>query len=114
MGERTRAVEDLAVTEPRLPDADFWRGKRVLLTGHTGFKGAWTALWLHQMGAEVHGLALPPDTQPSLYDAADVKIACASSIMCDIRDSAKIADAIARIDPEIVLHLAAQALVSRL
>ena len=51
---------------------DFWRGKRVFLTGHTGFKGSWMALWLQRLGAEVTGYALPPPTQPSLFEEAEV------------------------------------------
>ena len=55
------------------PSASFWLGKRVFLTGHTGFKGGWLALWLKRLGADVTGFALPPDTNPSLFDLADIK-----------------------------------------
>jgi CDP-glucose 4,6-dehydratase len=82
------------------------------LTGHTGFKGAWAALWLNRLGADVHGVSLPPDTEPALFSAASVAQICASTF-CDIRDASTIAAEIKRIDPEIVLHLAAQALVVR-
>ena len=94
------------------PDPAFWRNKRVLLTGHTGFKGGWVALWLHEMGAEVHGLALAPDTDPSLHALANVDTAVAGAIG-DIRDRATLEATIARARPQIVLHLAAQPLVRR-
>ena len=66
---------------------DFWRGKRVFLTGHTGFKGGWLALWLQRLGAQVTALALPPSTEPSLFAAAKIAQACDSSFI-DIRDAA--------------------------
>lgn len=92
------------------PDTSFWRGKRVLLTGHTGFKGAWLALWLQRMGAHVTGLALPPCTTPSLYDLAQVGQGMQSHV-CDVRDAAAVAAVVQAAQPEVVLHLAAQALV---
>jgi CDP-glucose 4,6-dehydratase len=94
------------------PDVAFWQSKRVLLTGHTGFKGAWLALWLQRLGATVRGFALPPDTAPSLCDAANVEHAC-DSVRGDIRNSAGLRDALVQFAPDIVLHLAAQALVRR-
>lgn len=94
-----------------LPDPEFWRGRRVLVTGHTGFKGGWAALWLREMGAEVTGFALPPETEPSLF--AMLGAATGSSILGDLRDPAAVADAVTRAAPEIVLHMAAQALVRR-
>jgi CDP-glucose 4,6-dehydratase len=90
-----------------------WRGRRVLLTGHTGFKGAWLALWLRELGAEVHGFSLPPPSDPSLYDVAGVGDVMASNTIGDVRDEAAVRDAFARAQPEIVLHLAAQAIVRR-
>jgi len=93
-----------------LPDPAFWRGKRVLLTGHTGFKGAWMALWLGRMGAEVTGFARAPDTDPSLFALAGVE-ADLVSIIGDLRDLAAVEAAVAKADPEIVLHLAAQPIV---
>ena len=92
----------------RLPDPAFWRDRRVFLTGHTGFKGAWLGLWLHRLGARVHGFALPPESS-SL--AADLGTAHLVSTHGDIRDPAALAAAVAAADPEIVLHLAAQSLV---
>jgi len=93
-------------------DAKYWRGRRVLLTGHTGFKGAWAALWLHQMGAEVTGLALAPETEPSLFALARVATLMDSHIV-DLRDRAAVKALVTHIDPEIVLHMAAQPLVRR-
>lgn len=89
---------------------EFWRGKRVFLTGHTGFKGSWLAMWLQQMGAQVVGYALPPPTNPSLFKVAGVGDGM-HSIVADIRDLPTLTAAIADHRPEIVFHLAAQALV---
>ena len=93
-----------------LPEAEFWRGKRVLLTGHTGFKGGWLALWLQQLGAVISGIALPPATRPDLFGLAGVA-ASMHSEFCDIRDAAALAARVRRARPEIVFHLAAQPLV---
>ena len=90
--------------------ASFWRDKRVLLTGHTGFKGSWLTLWLHRLGAEVTGISLPPTTAPNLYSEANIGALC-QSYFCDIRDAAALADLVRTARPEIVFHLAAQALV---
>lgn len=92
------------------PLCNFWRGKRVLLTGHTGFKGAWLVLWLHRLGADVTGISLEPNTDPNLYDLANIQNSCASHF-CDIRDPKKLAMLIKQAQPEIVFHLAAQPLV---
>jgi CDP-glucose 4,6-dehydratase len=89
----------------------FWRGKRVFLTGHTGFKGGWLALWLSEMGAEVHGYALAPSTDPSFHTVAGLASRLASSTFADIRDAASLSEALSSAEPEIVLHLAAQPLV---
>lgn len=89
----------------------FWRGKRVFLTGHTGFKGSWLALWLQQLGAQVTGYALPPTTTPSLFELAGVA-KYMHSILEDIRNPAALQQALETARPEIILHLAAQALVS--
>jgi len=95
-----------------LPDAAFWAGRRVFVTGHTGFKGSWLTLWLEHMGAVVTGYALAPDTTPSLY--ADVhRQPGHHHHVADIRDGAALAAAVARAQPEVVLHLAAQPLVRR-
>ncbi|TAN71703.1 MAG: CDP-glucose 4,6-dehydratase [Gallionella sp.] len=89
----------------------FWRGKRVFLTGHTGFKGGWLSLWLQAMGAEVHGYALNPPTEPNLFTVAAVSKGMASSEIADIRDADKLRHAMQAAHPEIVFHLAAQPLV---
>lgn len=94
----------------QLPTASFWRGKRVLLTGHTGFKGAWLAQWLSLMGADVTALALDPNTEPNLFTSAKVGDHLTSHI-ADLRDAQKIAAIVQQAQPDIVLHLAAQALV---
>jgi CDP-glucose 4,6-dehydratase len=88
----------------------FWKDKRVLLTGHTGFKGSWLSLWLQSMGAQLVGYALAPPTQPSLFEVAQVGQGM-SSILGDIRDLPQLQAALAEHRPEIVLHMAAQALV---
>jgi len=93
-----------------LPQAAFWQGKRVLLTGHTGFKGGWLALWLQRLGAQVTGIALAPATAPNLFDAARVADGMTSHL-CDIRDAQTLAALVQAAAPQIVLHLAAQALV---
>jgi CDP-glucose 4,6-dehydratase len=91
--------------------SDFWRGKRVFLTGHTGFKGGWLSLWLQAMGAEVHGYALNPSTEINLFAVAEVVKGMASSRIADIRDADAMRQAMKAACPEIVFHLAAQALV---
>ena len=95
-----------------LPDAKFWRGRRVLLTGHTGFKGSWAALWLEQLGAEVTGLALAPDTDPCMFEMTQAADGM-ESMIGDLRDRTFVESAVARAKPQIVLHLAAQPIVRR-
>ena len=91
-------------------NAAFWQGKRVLLTGHTGFKGSWLSLWLQSMGAQVVGYALAPPTNPSLFEVADIAKGM-TSIIGDIRDLAHLKAEFAEHQPEIVIHMAAQPLV---
>jgi CDP-glucose 4,6-dehydratase len=93
-------------------DPDFWMGRRVLVTGHTGFKGAWLALWLQSLGAEVSGIARGVPTQPSLYELAGVG-AHMRELDADVRDAGGVRDALRQARPEVVLHLAAQPLVRR-
>ena len=88
----------------------FWANKRVFLTGHTGFKGGWAALWLQKMGARVTGFALAPPTEPALFDVARVGDGM-TSIIGDIRDARALEAALVAADPEIVIHMAAQPLV---
>ena len=88
----------------------FWKGKRVLLTGHTGFKGSWLSLWLQSMGAHLVGYAKAPPTTPSLFDIAQVGQGMAS-ILGDIRDLPQLQAVLAEHRPEIVMHMAAQPLV---
>lgn len=92
-------------------NTDFWHGKRVFLTGHTGFKGGWLSLWLQSMGAEVHGYALNPPTETNLFAVAEVGKGMASSIIGDIRKANLLNQAMQLANPEIVFHLAAQPLV---
>lgn len=91
-------------------NADFWSGKNVFVTGHTGFKGSWLCLWLQQLGANVTGYALQPPTDPSLFDIAQVGQGM-HSIIGDIRDAAALAEAMQAAAPDIVIHMAAQPLV---
>ena len=85
--------------------------RSVLVTGHTGFKGGWLSLWLHQLGAEVHGSALDPPTTPSFFEAANVASSLASDTRADLADLARLKDAMAAARPVVVFHLAAQPLV---
>jgi len=93
-------------------DPGFWHGRRVLLTGHTGFKGAWLALWLQSLGARVSGFSRDVPTQPSLYEIARVAEGM-ESVVGDVRDHDAIASAVADAEPEVVIHMAAQSLVRR-
>lgn len=90
----------------------FWSGKKVFLTGHTGFKGSWLSLWLQQLGAELTGYALLPPTNPSLFNVAHVGKGM-TSIIGDIRDGAMLTNAMRQAAPDIVIHMAAQPLVRR-
>lgn len=92
------------------PSPNFWSGKRVVLTGHTGFKGAWLAIWLERLGADVMGISLPPRTTPNLFKLAGID-RIKKSVFVDIRNVEEIAEHIQAEKPEIVFHLAAQAIV---
>lgn len=89
----------------------FWTGKRVFLTGHTGFKGGWLALWLRHLGAEVHGYSMNPPTAPSLFETAQVAKTLESDTRGDIRDYPAFEGALKKANPEVIFHLAAQPLV---
>ena len=104
MANRQSAVEGLAV------NPSFWSGKKVFVTGHTGFKGSWLCLWLKELGAEVTGYALQPPTTPSLFEEADVARDM-RSIIADIRDGERLTTEMRAAAPEIVIHMAAQPLV---
>ncbi len=91
-------------------DLNFWKGKKVFLTGHTGFKGSWLTLWLQQLGAEVFGYSLEPQTKPSLFIAANVSEFCKNKF-ADIRDFNILNSTMLVAAPEIVIHMAAQPLV---
>jgi len=91
---------------------NFWNGRRVFLTGHTGFKGSWLSLWLNALGADVTGYSLEPPTKPSLFEQAGVS-RVVKSICADIRDFPRLKSAIAESKPEVILHLAAQSVVRR-
>jgi CDP-glucose 4,6-dehydratase len=99
-------MENLVKIDPSL-----WRGKSVFLTGHTGFKGAWLALWLHRLGAVVHGYALNPPTEPSLFSQARLEPLLASDTRADLADLEKLKRAMSAARPAVILHLAAQPLV---
>ncbi|MHB1843348.1 MAG: CDP-glucose 4,6-dehydratase [Deltaproteobacteria bacterium] len=88
----------------------FWESRRVFLTGHTGFKGAWCALWLQRLGAEVLGYSLPPPTEPSLFELAKVG-AGMETVIGDIRERARLTETVRRFGPEVIIHFAAQPLV---
>ncbi|WP_336643841.1 CDP-glucose 4,6-dehydratase [Methylomonas sp. WH-1] len=99
-----------STVENMVEHSDFWRGKRVFITGHTGFKGGWLALYLHRLGAEIKGYALPAPTAPSLFQVADVA-SVLQHVEGDIRDLASVMAEMQSFQPEIVFHLAAQPLV---
>ncbi|MFM2355001.1 MAG: hypothetical protein RLZZ528_737, partial [Pseudomonadota bacterium] len=90
---------------------NFWKGRRVFLTGHTGFKGAWTAAWLSRMGAEVTGYSLASETEPNLFGL--LSLPGLRSVIADLNDRAALDRALAEARPQVILHLAAQALVRR-
>ncbi|GAV22603.1 CDP-glucose 4,6-dehydratase [Carboxydothermus pertinax] len=91
-------------------DKNFWRGKKVFITGHTGFKGSWLTIWLLKLGAEVTGYALKPPTDPAMFEICNLGTRC-NSILGDIRDYRFLNETIKEIEPEIIFHLAAQPIV---
>lgn len=91
-------------------DKAFWNGKKVFITGHTGFKGSWLCLWLHLLGAKTYGYALDPPTDPSMFALCDIS-RLVSSTIADVRDREKLTAAMRSAGPEIVIHMAAQPLV---
>ncbi|MCW8130866.1 MAG: CDP-glucose 4,6-dehydratase [Planctomycetota bacterium] len=109
MAARRGAVESLDLTLADLRAA--YAGRDVLLTGHSGFKGSWLALWLHRLGARVHGFGSPPPTAPSNYEASGVAGCLASCVEADLRDDAALRRAFEAARPAAVFHLAAQPIV---
>jgi CDP-glucose 4,6-dehydratase len=105
VGSRERALEVLEVTP------NFWNGKRVFVSGHTGFKGGWLSLWLQSLGAKVYGYALDAPTDPNLFGVARVAEGMAGNTIADIRDAGSFTAALQAARPEVVFHLAAQPLV---
>lgn len=103
------SLEDM-VTGKTTPNPKFWRNKRVLVTGHTGFKGGWLVQWLSLMGAKIYGLALEPAGKDHIFGLNRLHELCHHTI-ADLRDREAVQQAVTKADPEIVLHLAAQALV---
>jgi CDP-glucose 4,6-dehydratase len=100
-------MEALALTP------SFWRGRRVFITGHTGFKGSWLALWLDALGAQIHGYALAPSAGPSLFTQAGIADVLAGHTIADIRDAGLLRRVVRAAEPEVLLHLSAQPLVRR-
>lgn len=94
-------------------ETGFWRDRRVLLTGHTGFKGSWLSLWLQSIGASVYGLSCGVPTDPSLYEVARVRDGMEGEVTADVRDLDAVRDAVVGARPEVVIHMAAQPLVRR-
>jgi CDP-glucose 4,6-dehydratase len=108
------------MTQPSIPHNEFWKGRRVLLTGHTGFKGSWLTLWLLKMGAQVWGYALQPETSPSLFKQVDLdqaaiyaKCGLLNQHFGDLQDLQVLKGTVLKAQPEVVIHLAAQSLVRR-
>lgn len=91
---------------------DFWRGRKVFITGHTGFKGGWLSLWLQELGAEIMGYSLLPSTTPNLFEVASIGSGM-KTIIGDIRDVNSLREAVKSFKPEIIFHLAAQSLVMK-
>jgi CDP-glucose 4,6-dehydratase len=104
VGERRRALEDVVV------DPAFWQGRRVLVTGHTGFKGSWLSLWLAALGAQVTGFARSAPTSPSLFELAGIE-QDVESVLGDVSDPDAVARAVQAAKPDVLFHLAAQPLV---
>ena len=101
-------MEDLVMIH-----SSFWSGRRVLLTGHTGFKGSWLALWLLQMGADVCGMSLQPDTSPALFDQLGLLNNLYGHYLGNICDIKSLNSLVNDFQPQVVFHLAAQPLVRR-
>lgn len=104
----------MTAIQPKLaPDPAFWRRKRVLVTGHTGFKGGWATMWLSAMGAEISGFSRAPDQTPALFSIAGVDRLMSRSVIGDLAEPVALKRLISAAEPEIILHMAAQPLVRR-
>ena len=103
-------MEKVVKAERSQINATYWQGRRVLVTGHTGFKGSWLTIWLKELGCQVTGLSLKPSTDPALFELANISGLCESHFV-DIRDVSKLNAVVKQTQPEVVFHLAAQALV---
>lgn len=103
---RKGAVDHVAGLTP-----SFWQGRSVFITGHTGFKGGWLTLWLHALGARIHGYALDPVTQPSLLDVARIASVANTDIRANVLDFGRLSEVMSTAQPSVVFHLAAQPLV---
>ena len=108
MGNRRCSLEDVVILKP-----SFWAGKRVFLTGHTGFKGSWLSLWLLSLGSEVWGYALAPEGQHSLFVDLGLAQGQLHHHLGDLRDLDALQEVVHQAQPEVVFHLAAQPLVRR-
>ncbi len=104
-------MEVLGVSMNGCVKPEFWKGKKVFLTGHTGFKGSWLTYWLHLMGARVAGYALAPNTEPAIFNVLDLESLIEESHIGDIRNLSELSCAITNFEPDIVIHMAAQPLV---
>jgi len=105
MGLRKSTVENMV-------NKSFWNSKKVLITGHTGFKGSWLSFWLNKLGSNVYGLALKPDTDPALFDQLQLQETINSKFV-DIRDFESVSNVVEKSDPDVIIHMAAQPLVLR-
>lgn len=110
MGDWPGTLEGLVMITNHV-QAEFWHNRSVFITGHTGFKGSWLSLWLHKLSARLTGYALDPATTPSLYEVCKIKELLVNDIRADIRDYACLLSSMQAAKPEVVLHLAAQAMV---
>jgi CDP-glucose 4,6-dehydratase len=106
VGQGRGPLEELVINQLKS-----FNGLKVLVTGHTGFKGGWLSLWLSRLGASVHGYALAPNSEPCLFNVADIESHMASSTIADVRDAAALERAVVSCDPDLVFHMAAQPLV---